>query len=244
MKDGRLIIDGAAAGSLNMGIDEALLKTASEQGACVLRFYQWSEPTLSLGYFQKYKDRSNHQESSLNTCVRRSTGGGAILHDNEITYSLCMPNSNRFSKQSELLYATVHEAIIESLLGQNILAEKAKRIQRSPEPFLCFQRRAGGDILIDGIKVCGSAQRRWKNAILQHGSLLLAKSSCAPQLAGIKEITGIFVKASQLIESLVGILESKLRISFVQSEISTEIASLGKKIETNKYSNPQWTAKR
>ena len=71
-----------------MAVDEALLIDAAENGVATLRFYQWSEPTLSLGYFQRYDDRDQHAASRECAVVRRQTGGGAILHDRELTYSL------------------------------------------------------------------------------------------------------------------------------------------------------------
>ena len=80
----RLIIDPPALGRMNMAIDEALLESAS-RGETILRFYSWSPATLSLGYFQAYDDRREHSASADLDVVRRSTGGGAIVHDQEIT---------------------------------------------------------------------------------------------------------------------------------------------------------------
>ena len=82
-----------------MGVDEALLMDAVENGVATLRFYQWSEPTLSLGYFQRYADREQHTASRNCAVVRRQTGGGAILHDRELTYSLALPANHRIGSQ-------------------------------------------------------------------------------------------------------------------------------------------------
>ena len=76
-----------------MAVDEMLLERAQEQAAACLRFYGWSEPTLSLGYFQTYADRQEHPPSLPCAAVRRLTGGGAILHDAELTYSIVLPGS-------------------------------------------------------------------------------------------------------------------------------------------------------
>jgi hypothetical protein len=89
--DIRLIIDPPQNGAWNMAVDEALLLDAIEDGSATLRFYQWSEPTLSLGYFQRYADRNQHHASRNCAIVRRQSGGGAILHDRELTYSLVLP---------------------------------------------------------------------------------------------------------------------------------------------------------
>ena len=76
-----LIIDPPASGAWNMAVDEALLIDAADSGIATLRFYQWDVPTLSLGYFQAYDDRHQHAASGDCVCVRRQTGGGAIVHD-------------------------------------------------------------------------------------------------------------------------------------------------------------------
>ena len=76
-----------------MAIDHALLETAGREGCAFLRIYQWQQPTISLGYFQNYAEREEHRESSKLDIVRRSTGGGAIVHDHDWTYSVCIPNA-------------------------------------------------------------------------------------------------------------------------------------------------------
>src|ERR1700690_1334272 len=80
LKTLRLIWDDSSAGAWNMALDEALLESADADGLATLRFYRWSEPTLSLGYFQAAADRRLHPASLDCTLVRRSSGGGAILH--------------------------------------------------------------------------------------------------------------------------------------------------------------------
>ena len=110
-------------------------------------------------------------------------------HDREITYSLCVPSSNRWAKSNEQLYYLVHELIVDLLAQQNIHAELFDGCldEFDAHAFLCFQRRSKGDIVIGDDKICGSAQRRKKNALIQHGSLLLGVSNQAPELPGLKE---------------------------------------------------------
>ena len=91
MNTARLIIDPPAAGSWNMAVDEALLRSAGESRQLTLRVYQWEQPTLSLGYFQAHERPAEHAASQPCPVVRRATGGGAIVHDREITYSLTAP---------------------------------------------------------------------------------------------------------------------------------------------------------
>src|SRR6188474_2624923 len=87
----RLIVDPPASGAWNMAVDEALLETAAISGLATLRFYTWQEPTLSLGYFQSAVDRDHHPDGRDCPLVRRASGGGAIIHDRELTYSIALP---------------------------------------------------------------------------------------------------------------------------------------------------------
>lgn len=111
-----LLIDPPQDGLTNMAVDEALLAMAAagELGP-VLRFYRWSPATLSLGYFQRYAERAAHPASAACDVVRRASGGGAILHDNELTYSLVLPAGHPLAARPEPLYRAVHQALIEVL---------------------------------------------------------------------------------------------------------------------------------
>jgi lipoate-protein ligase A len=199
----RLIFDEPADGAWNMAFDEALLEAAAAQGGWTLRFYGWSTPTLSLGYFQRWEDRRQHAASLACPCVRRSSGGGAIVHDMELTYSLVVPGSLRLPLLPATLYELVHQALAESL---HDLANVAAVLHESTphgvsperEPFLCFQRRANGDLLIGSAKIAGSAQRRLQGAVLQHGSVLLHVSAAAPELPGLSAVSPVAVSSEDL----------------------------------------------
>src|SRR4051794_9804512 len=106
----QLIIDPPCDGAWNMALDEALLLSAERDGIGALRFYTWREPTLSLGYFQPHADRAAHAASKNCTLVRRASGGGAILHDRELTYSIALPRFHHFAHSAEKLYFAAHEA--------------------------------------------------------------------------------------------------------------------------------------
>ncbi len=173
-----------------MAVDEMLLERAQQGAAPCLRFYGWSEPTLSLGYFQEYQHRTQHAASRNCGVVRRLTGGGAILHDRELTYSLILPPKHRFAEHRDELYRAVHGCLIEVLRQLGIPAELSpgERADDSPGPFLCFQRRALGDVVVGPTKIAGSAQRRRNGAVLQHGSLLWKASPAAPELPGLEDV--------------------------------------------------------
>ena len=188
----RLMMDDPAPGVWNMAVDEALLHSALQGGPPTLRFYQWSEPTLSLGYFQAYADRQLHAPSYRCSAVRRASGGGAILHDDELTYSLVLPIVDRWSGRATDLYQGAHGALVWALAARGVDASLRgdHNAAHRENTFLCFLRHAAGDVLLGGVKIAGSAQRRVQGAVLQHGSVLLGSSECAPELPGIEELTG------------------------------------------------------
>lgn len=190
MPDLRVIFDPPRDGPWNMAADEWMFQTVAETGMPILRFYQWTPATLSLGYFQSLEERDTHPASAACPVVRRSTGGGAIVHDRELTYSFAMPLADRWSKLGEEVYDLFHNAIIAVLAEFGMAAQRFPQTLRSltSEPFLCFQRRASGDVVVNGHKVLGSAQRRRQGALLQHGSLLLEKSPAAPELPGLRDL--------------------------------------------------------
>ena len=234
-------IDEPADGSWNMAIDEYLLANAEEIGP-TLRFYRWSQPTLSLGYFQKYDDRQLHSASANCDCVRRHSGGGAILHDQEITYSLVMPTTDRWSRAAEQLYTLVHEALIRAYSHFGATCKLSEQVIK--EPFLCFQRRSVGDILLDDHKVTGSAQRRHKGAILQHGSILISRSPKAPELAGLTELTGSRWSHSALIEACLHEMAIILKLDLKDQESANLPRENVKTIQESKFGSDKWTNRR
>jgi len=265
-----LIIDPPAPGAWNMAVDEALLGDAVENGIATLRLYQWSEPTLSLGYFQRYEDRNQHIASQKCACVRRQTGGGAILHDRELTYSLALPAAHPLARQSDGLYASVHDAVIAELtpmIDGNSRWTLIRRDQESTlpareEPFLCFQRRARGDVVLlppnaDGDqnpasmssppadwKVLGSAQRRHRGAILQHGSLLLNTSPAAPELAGLGDLTGLDVSTAELSNRISLQITGVLGLPMTPTALPPNLELIARELANSKYGAAAWTNRR
>lgn len=258
-----------------MGVDEALLLDAVENGTATLRFYQWSEPTLSLGYFQQYADREQHAASRNCSVVRRQTGGGAILHDRELTYSLTLPARHPLTRNTSKLYSTVHQEFIAALSAAESPsgARTMLRIrgdetppQSTVEPFLCFQRQSAGDVILIGRtdkltvklstnitpvpspqipwKVLGSAQRRHRGAILQHGSLLIDASPAAPELPGLQNLGGPFLPIKKLVEAISRRLAAALDFRLIPAQLSAELQSKAADLTNNKYGSPAWTNRR
>jgi lipoate-protein ligase A len=247
MKPARLIID-KHCGPMNMAVDEALLLSAPRSGP-TLRFYQWEEPTLSLGYFQNAAERSAHEASAGCPIVRRSTGGGAILHHHELTYSFVMPANQRQDKSSsQPLYYAFHETLVEALAELCIeatlfLGEPLQQIGHV-ESFLCFQRRATGDVLQSNAKICGSAQRRQKEALLQHGSVLLRRSTFAPELSGLEDLTNAVLTAKQLAEIWLLRLEKRLELSFQIGDLQPHERSAAERLAEDRFGADSWSSRR
>jgi len=176
----RILHDPALDGPTNMARDEALmLRVGRSESVPTLRLYQWDPPTISLGYFQKYADyEALPPPAGTLAVVRRLTGGGAILHDLEMTYSLTLPANHRLlADGANRLYEMAHDAVIATLSGLDVESARCGTTDDSSPsrgPFFCFARRHCFDVLIGANKVAGSAQRRTREAILQHGSIILA----------------------------------------------------------------------
>jgi lipoate-protein ligase A len=243
----RLMVDLPAAGAWNMAVDEVLLESAAENGRCSLRFYRWSEPTLSLGYFQRAAQRAAHAASRDCPMVRRQTGGGAILHDQELTYSLAMPVAHPLAEDPVRLYSTAHEALVSVLARfgvQATLCIEPAELAAADQPFLCFERRSPGDVLLGKSKICGSAQRRRRGAILQHGSLLLERSRQAPELPGIKELSGQTPEVALLIEILRQELACRLRLALDSQAFSPAESAEAQELAQEKYRVADWNCRR
>jgi lipoate-protein ligase A len=168
----------AFAGDFNMVVDHLLAREYGRRlDKPLLRFFTWNPYCISLGYHQKATDISRKQciEKGIDL-VRRPTGGRAILHAEELTYSVIYPFNNRDVSQ---FYKNIHIPFVQTLnqLGIPASFEKVqpdfRSIYKTDRSLLCFATSAKHEVEIDGKKLIGSAQRIYENAILQHGSLLI-----------------------------------------------------------------------
>lgn len=151
-----------------MAIDEALLERVARDGSAHLRLYRWDPPTLSVG-------RNQPITFSRVPIVRRPTGGQAVWHDDEVTYAVVAPIDAFGSLRKA--YCEIHTRLARALrsLGADAELAPARRPGGPPaRPASCFASPVGGEILVHGQKLVGSAQVRRHDAFLQHGSILLA----------------------------------------------------------------------
>jgi len=186
----RLIDSGPCDAFYNMALDEAIA-TEVRKGAAppTLRVYGWDRPSLTLGCFQKTADINiEYCRSHDIPVVRRPTGGRAILHGDELTYSFsAKTDSEPFSHGLLDSYRRISMAFSIALKKIGISAESKKKrekgivLSRSP---LCFQSSSYGELLSENKKLVGSAQKRWSDSLLQQGSI--------PYLSNDEELEGIF----------------------------------------------------
>jgi lipoate-protein ligase A len=152
-----------------MALDEALLQAVPRLGQPVLRFYSWTEPAASFGYFQRYA--AIEQMTPLRPLVRRPTGGGLVPHDADWTYSLVFPPTDHwYSLSATDSYRRVHEWIRATFARLNLPTELAAACSKTL-PGQCFQGHEVFDLLWRGRKIAGAAQRRTRDGLLIEGSV-------------------------------------------------------------------------
>jgi lipoate-protein ligase A len=164
-----LIRSGAGEPAHNMALDNALLEAAAAIGKPVLRFYGWTEPAATFGYFQKYRDVERW--TKLRPLIRRPTGGGLVPHDADWTYSLVFPPADPWHALSAVKsYQRVHEWIRLAFQKVGVLTELAACCRKAL-PGQCFVGNEKFDVLWHERKVAGAAQRRNRNGLLIQGSV-------------------------------------------------------------------------
>jgi lipoyl(octanoyl) transferase len=240
----RLLPFAGADGATNMSADEAILESAV-RGVASLRFYTWTEPTLSLGYFQPVEDRHADANLSALAWVRRSTGGAAIVHHHELTYALALPSAKEWSSAEHWICRFHH-------ILQRVLADRGVKShavvcgeEQKLGAVVCFLHQTPGDLLINGSKVAGSAQRKMRGALLQHGSILLYRSEYVPHLAGICDAEGApRITPEELAGELKLAFAADTGWSVTPGGWTAEEQSRTAAIRAEKYANPAWNEKR
>lgn len=180
----RFIDSGNCSPSFNMALDEALLEWNSQgKFPPVIRFYGWNPETLSIGYFQKVEKEIDMEavKSQNIGFVRRPTGGRAVLHEHELTYSVIVPESHpEMPKTVTEAYRVISEGILKGFHQLGLEAyfavpktKEDREALKSPHSAVCFDAPSWYELVVEGRKVAGSAQTRQKGVILQHGSILI-----------------------------------------------------------------------
>ncbi|NOS35740.1 MAG: hypothetical protein GQ522_03785 [Deltaproteobacteria bacterium] len=249
MEEWRLIVDNPAEGYENMAVDEALLLSCeSGEAPSTVRFYEWKTTTISIGYLQRYGPFNNVEAP----VVRRMSGGRAVIHGVELTYSItCNETAPLFSKGIYGSYRVISRALSDALKDISIEAttvSSGKRLSGSVNRESCFGSTSRYEILVEGRKVAGSAQRRFKRAFLQQGSILFdIDSEMVEAVFGDRALDGmawlnLFSKASkeEFRAACVKRIEEVLAIRLCHGTLTEEEECLRDRLIHEKYTSDQW----
>ena len=232
--------------AMNMAIDEALLETAKIPS---IRFYRWNSPALSFGYFGRFADVVPY--AAERDLVRRWTGGGIVFHGEDLTYSIVIPaNDAAFGESSRSIYEKVHSALCEALNGIGRGAKlsasaalyelrKSRKGDLQIAPAVenrrsldwavidarcndCFANPVRADVMIDGSKIAGAAQRRTRRGLLQQGSI-----------QGLELDNGLASRFAQVLSA-----------NCSERDVDGEILNRARELAQCKYGTDDWLRKR
>lgn len=264
----RLIYSPSQAGTLNMATDQAIMEAVGDgKVPPTLRFYQWSPPCLSLGYAQPIEDVDINRVLSKGWgIVRRPTGGRAILHTDELTYSISFPQDHPLVAGDILTsYQRLSQALTEGLIQLGMEIETAPRDKRGEQNAVCFVVPSAYEITAQHKKLIGSAQVRRQKAVLQHGSLPLhgdlgricdalafpddlqreaAKEQVRDRATTIQEILGKTITWEQAAQAIQRGFEIAFDIEFENQPLTPEESLRIEQLKSEVYGSDNWTQKR
>ncbi len=239
----RVLNSGLKDGCYNMALDEALFTCAAKgAGPPTLRFYGWNPAAVSLGYFQNEDDFLKMPGFSGMDIVQRLTGGGAIVHDNELTFSIvCGEKAGLLPEDVFKSYEFVCRAVAAGLGPLGIEARaRGATAPGNPvsgpgrkSPYYCFEKPSRFDVIAGGKKVAGSAQRRRSGAILHHGSVPFERVNSA--LRESRPPGGVSFEA--LRRALLEGFQQTAGVGFVEGGLQAEEEELAGSLMKLKYRN-------
>jgi lipoyl(octanoyl) transferase len=265
----RLLRTNPAHGAWNMAVDEAVMEAVAARASTpTLRLFAWNPPCLSLGYAQPITDvdltaLADHAWD----LVRRPTGGRAILHTDELTYSICARQDHPLMEGGVLeSYRRISLALLAALDKLNLQASAEKTYQSSggsPNPAaVCFEVPSNYEITVNGLKLIGSAQSRRMEAVLQHGTLPLcgditritqvlkydtpqsrqtASQRLLEHAATTEMLTGRVISWDEAASAFQAAFEEILGFSFEPAVLSAQEEERAAQLVQTKYANPNWT---
>jgi lipoate-protein ligase A len=264
----RLLITPPARGAWNMALDEALLESAGRgESLPTLRLYAWTPPCLSLGYAQPFADVDVPRLAKRGwEIVRRPTGGRAILHTDELTYSVTGPaDEPRLAGSVLESYNRLAKALLAAVQSLEMpveMKEHAPGLLPETSNPVCFEVPSTYEITVNGKKLMGSAQARRKDGVLQHGSLPLtgdltrivqalvfpdetARADAAARLlahaATVEAALGRAAAWETAAQAFVRAFEAELGLQFETGELSKKEISRTEELIREKYAHPSWT---
>jgi lipoate-protein ligase A len=212
-----LLMDtGPGAPGWNMALDEALLRTAPQRGRAVLRVYAWTQPAVSIGYFQKYP----RHLALTHAVVRRPTGGGLVYHVDDTTYTVVTPPGHWLHKLSTgEAYCALHKAVAAAMSQGELASAETGGVQSvESRAYECFANPVAGDVVAGGRKLAGAAQRRTRDGLLHQGSI-----------AGRVDVLALVVGFARV-----------LGVAFDSVAPTGQVIDLARKLASEKYDVSAW----
>ena len=270
MNQWRLLYTPPSSGAWNMAVDESILEHIHRgESQPTLRLYAWNPPCLSLGHAQSFADvdmarvKANGWE-----VVRRVTGGRAILHTDELTYSVTGSTEEpvlaggvleSYNRLAQALLFAIRELGLPVEMKEHVLDGHPAALNLNP---VCFEVPSTYEITVSGKKLIGSAQARKKEGVLQHGSLpltgdltricqaLVFKDETAREIAAqrlltrattVESVSGVETDWETAAQALVKGFEAQLGIQFERGEMSVSESQRAEELVMEKYAHPSWT---
>jgi|GEM_PF-5035202 len=224
-----------------MAVDGALLAAAQTP---TLRLYGWAPHAVSMGYFQSIADFADLPGGV--PLVRRTTGGGAIYHGDELTYSLAT-DAAMLPRDLAEGYALLHGALVRALAGVGVRCHRATegRMSARPQDRWCFAHPVMGDLVTERGKLCGSAQRRERGRVLHHGSLVIERPELTPFVAAIADqTTPTAIVRKGLHEAVIREIAAALALRPYHGAISGAERDLAQQLQRDVFSNKRHIARR
>jgi lipoate-protein ligase A len=264
MKTWRILDSGAASGSYNLALDEALFRLVRQgKSPPTVRFYGWSAPAVSVGYFQRWERQIDPEACRRQgiAIYRRITGGRAVLHRDEITYSVaCTGGSALLGADLQTSYRTMACALAEGLRLLGVEAELAppssgKDARRAAGHPSCFAASSGHEIRAESRKLAGSAQKREGDDFLQHGSILVSRHDeefhsllrSSPEnsavdygMTSLEDLLGRRPEYPELASALAEGFRRVLGSSPEERAPTGEERNLAEELEKSRYLSPAW----
>lgn len=215
------ITDIARDCGTNIALDEVFF--TEENFNPVIRFYTWTKPAYTIGYFQKYSELIN--KNNYDT-VRRLTGGLAVLHDRDLSYSVIVSDKQwNYIYDQEMTYKIIHEQMKKSLADININCDDKQAINNTPNKFSCVNTFYKDDIFLEGRKLIGSCQRRRGTKLLVEGSIHLKMT---------KEQINIFT------DSFFNNISPFINGQLVKTKVDDNYILKAHNLVKNKYNSEKW----
>lgn len=264
----RLLSDLPLTGARNMAVDEALLRAAGAgEAPPTLRLYDWQPPTLSLGFGQPLRDVDEGRLAGHGWgLVRRLTGGRAILHIDELTYSITLPLGHPLARGSVVeSYRRISAALGEAARAVGALAQAERAAERGAGSAVCFETPSHYELTVNGRKLAGSAQARRFDGMLQHGALPLsgdvgrivdalafaddatraaARSRVAARTMTLSAAAGRHISRDEAAAALAEAVTTVFGVRLERGELTAAERVRADQLEAGVYGAREWTARR